>query len=114
MSIKTQRILTRAKKLVKKGSIEEAKKLYSMILKGSSQNHEAKLGLLALKDLKDNQEPPQANIQSIVALYSNNQIQEALVDIETLVIHQYSIIFELPVIKRMVKWMPLLMTMKRQ
>jgi tetratricopeptide (TPR) repeat protein len=85
MSIKTQRLLTRAKKLVKKGSIEEAKKLYSMILKGSSQNHEAKLGLLALKELKDNQEPSQANIQSIVSLYSNNQIQEALVDIETLV-----------------------------
>ena len=85
MSIKTQRLLTRSKKLVKKGSIEEAKKLYSMILKDSPQNQEAKLGLLALKDLKDNQEPPQANIQSIVALYSNNQIQEALVDIEALV-----------------------------
>ena len=85
MSIKTQRLLTRAKKLVKKGSIEEAKKLYSMILKDSPQNQEAKLGLLALKDLKDNQEPPQANIQSIVALYSNDQIQEALVDIEALV-----------------------------
>jgi tetratricopeptide (TPR) repeat protein len=85
MSIKTQRLLTRAKKLVKKGGIEEAKKLYSMILKDSPQNQEAKLGLLALKDLKDNQEPPQANIQSIVALYSNGQIQEALVDIEALV-----------------------------
>ncbi len=85
MSIKIQRLLTRSKKLVKKGSIEEAKKLYSMILKDSPQNQEAKLGLLALKDLKVNQEPPQANIQSIVALYSNNQIQEALVDIEALV-----------------------------
>jgi len=85
MSIKIQRLLTRSKKLVKKGSIEEAKKLYTMILKDSPQNQEAKLGLLALKDLKGNQEPPQANIQSIVALYSNNQIQEALVDIEALV-----------------------------
>ena len=84
MSIKIQRLLTRAKKLVKKGGIEEAKKLYSMILKDSPQNQEAKLGLLSLKDLKDNQEPPQSNIQSIVALYSNNQIQEALVDIEAL------------------------------
>ncbi len=85
MSIKTQRLLTRSKKLVKKGSIEEAKKLYSMILKDSPQNQEAKLGLLALKDLRENQEPPQANIQSIIALYSNNQIQEALVEIEALV-----------------------------
>jgi len=85
MSIKTQRLLTRAKKLVKKGSIEEAKKLYSMILKNSPQNQEVKLGLLALKDLKNKQEPPQTNIQSIVALYSNGQIQEALVDIEALV-----------------------------
>ena len=85
MSIKTQRLLTRAKKLVKKGSIEQAKKLYSMILKDSPQNQEAKLGLLALKDIKDNQEPPQSNIQSIVALYSNNQTQEALVEIEALV-----------------------------
>jgi tetratricopeptide (TPR) repeat protein len=85
MSIKTQRLLTRSKKLVKKGSIEEAKKLYSMILKESPQNQEAKLGLLALKNIKDNQEPPQANIQSIIALYSNGKIQEALIDIEVLV-----------------------------
>jgi tetratricopeptide (TPR) repeat protein len=85
MSIKTQRLLTRAKKLVKKGSTEEAKKLYSIILKDSPQNQEAKLGLLALKNLKVNKEPPQANIQSIVALYSSGKIQEALVDIEALV-----------------------------
>jgi tetratricopeptide (TPR) repeat protein len=85
MSLKTQRLLTRAKKLVKKGGIEEAKKLYSVILKDSPQNQEAKLGLLALKDLKDNQEPPQENIQSIIALYSNGQTQEALVNIEALV-----------------------------
>ena len=85
MSIKTQRLLTRAKKLVKKGSTEEAKKLYSIILKDSPQNQEAKLGLLALKNLKVNKEPPQANIQSIVALYSSSKIQEALVDIEALV-----------------------------
>ena len=85
MSIKTQRLVTRAKKLVKKGNTEEAKKLYSMILKDSPQNQEAKLGLLALKDLKVNKEPPQANIQSIVALYSSGKIQEALVDIEALV-----------------------------
>jgi tetratricopeptide (TPR) repeat protein len=56
-----------------------------MILKDSPQNQEAKQELLALKDLKDNQEPPQSNIQSIVALYSNGQTQEALVDIEALV-----------------------------
>ena len=85
MSIKTQRLLTRAKKLVKKGNTEEAKKLYSIILKDSPQNQEAKLGLLALKNLKVNKEPPQANIQSIVALYSSSKIQEALVDIEALV-----------------------------
>jgi tetratricopeptide (TPR) repeat protein len=85
MSIKTQRLLTRAKKLVKKGGIEEAKKLYSMILKDFPQNQEAKQELLALKNLKDNQEPPQSNIQSIVALYSSGQTQEALVDIESLV-----------------------------
>ena len=85
MSIKTQRLLTRAKKLVKKGSTEEAKKLYSIILKDSPQNQEAKLGLLALKNLKVNKEPPQANIQSIVALYSSSKIQEALVEIEALV-----------------------------
>ena len=85
MSIKTQRLLTRAKKLVKKGGIEDAKKLYSIVLKDSPQNQEAKQELLALKGLKDNQEPPQSNIQSIVSLYSNGQTQEALVDIEALV-----------------------------
>jgi tetratricopeptide (TPR) repeat protein len=85
MSIKTHRLLTRAKKIAKKGGIKEAKKLYSMILKDSPQNQEAKLGLLALKNLKDNQEPPQDNIQSIIALYSKGQTKEALVDIESLV-----------------------------
>ena len=85
MSIKTQRLLIRAKKLVKKGGIEDAKKLYSMILKDSPQNQEAKQELLALKGLRANQEPPQSNIQSIVALYSNGQTQEALDNIEALV-----------------------------
>ena len=40
---------------------------------------------VALKELNNNQEPPQSNIQSIVALYSNGQTEEALVDIESLV-----------------------------
>ena len=42
MTLKTQRLLTRARKIANKGEIEEAKKLYSMILEDSPDNKEAK------------------------------------------------------------------------
>ena len=84
MTIKTQRLLARAKKITKKGDYEEARKLYTTILEDSPNNQEAKNGLLALEEDKDQQRAPKAEIQSVFALYSNGQIQEALDSVETM------------------------------
>ena len=83
MTIKTQRLLARAKKIAKKGEHEEARKLYTTILEDSPNNQEAKNGLLALEEGRDQKRPPKAEIQSIFALYSNGQIQEALHTVQT-------------------------------
>jgi len=84
MTIKTQRLLVRAKKIAKKGEIEEARKLYTSILKDSPHNEEAKNGLLALDLDKDQLDPPKAAVDSVIALYNNGQMQEALDTVETL------------------------------
>ena len=85
MELKTQRLLVRARKIASKGEIEEAEKLYSMILEASPENKEAKEELLALKQQKVHQEPPQEKIHSVISLFTNNQIQEALDNVITLI-----------------------------
>ena len=85
MTLKTQRLLVRARKIANKGEIEEAEKLYSMILEASPENQEAKDELLALKHRKVQQEPPQEKIHSVISLFTNNQFQEALDDVNTLI-----------------------------
>ena len=85
MTIKTQRLLARAKKIAKKGEHEEALKLYTTILEASPNNQDAKNGLLKLQQGKDQLRPPKEEVQSVYALYSNGQIQEALDTVETLI-----------------------------
>ena len=85
MTIKTQRLLVRAKKIAKKGNTEEARKLFTEILEASPNNKEAKNGLLALEQAKDQLKPSKSEIQSLVALYSNDQIEEALDSAATLI-----------------------------
>ena len=75
MTIKIQRLLARAKKIAKKGENEEAQKLYEMVLKDSPNNEEAKNGLLALNQGKDQLDPPKAEVDSIIELYNNGQMQ---------------------------------------
>ena len=84
MTIKIQRLLDRAKKIAKKGKHEEAQKLYETVLEDSPNNQEAKNELLVLQQNKDQRSPPKAEIQSVIALYSDGQMQEALDAIETL------------------------------
>ena len=84
MTIKTQRLLDRAKKIANNGDHKEARKLYTTILEASPNNQEAKNGLLVLQQDKDQLRPSKAEIQSVFALYSNGQIQEALDTVETL------------------------------
>ena len=85
MALKNQRLLTRARKIANKGEIEEAEKLYSMVLEDSPENKEAKDELSALKHRKLKQEPPREKIHSVISLFTNNQIQEALEDVQTLI-----------------------------
>ena len=44
MSIKIDRLLLRAKKIIKKGQFDEAKKIYEDILESFPSNKEAKIG----------------------------------------------------------------------
>ncbi|SVD52317.1 uncharacterized protein METZ01_LOCUS405171, partial [marine metagenome] len=85
MTIKTERLLARAKKIAKKGGVEEAKKIFSMILESFPNNQEAKNGLLALHQNKNQLGPTQAQIKSVIALFSGGQIQEALDSVEALI-----------------------------
>ena len=53
MSIKTERLISRAKKLIKKGEIEKAKEIYSNILKSYPNNQVAKKGIGLLEKVKE-------------------------------------------------------------
>ena len=85
MTIKTQRLLARAKKIAKKGDTKEARKLYTAILEASPDNKEAKNGLLVLEQDKNQPKLSKSEIQSVFALYSNGHIQEALDGVATLI-----------------------------
>jgi tetratricopeptide (TPR) repeat protein len=77
MTIKTQRLLARAKKLTKKGQIEESQKIYSTILKSFPNNQEAKKELSTLIQRKEINQT-QVQFEEIIQLYSNGQFQEAI------------------------------------
>jgi tetratricopeptide (TPR) repeat protein len=74
--------LARARSHVKKGQFTEARQLYHSILDIFPQNQQAKKELKALQKGKGNNknqlEPPQAKINSLIALYAQGKIQEAL------------------------------------
>ena len=84
MTIKSQRLLARAKKNANQGEVEEARKLYAKVLELSPSNQEAQDGLLEFQP-KDQSVPPKSEIQSAITLFSNGQIQEALDIVETLI-----------------------------
>ena len=83
MAIKTQRLLARAKKLIKKGEIEEAQKIYFGVLKSFPNNQEAKNGLLFKKSIES--KPTQFELDEVMNLYSSGQVQEALSKINLLI-----------------------------
>lgn len=84
MSIKTERLISRAKKLIKKGEIDEAKEIYLNILESFPNNQEAKKGLKVLKEGKEIH-PSQANLDEVMGFYSSGQIKEALISVEALI-----------------------------
>ena len=84
MSLKTQRLLARAKKLSKKGETKEAQSLYLNVLKSFPSNQEAKKELLILNQRKEIS-PTQKQIDEVMQLYSSGQIQETLFAIQHLI-----------------------------
>jgi len=89
MTIKSQRLLARAKKIANKGNIEEARKLYTIVLKASPNNQEAIKELKVLQKGKKNSKNKielRVQINSVMELYSNGQIKEALASLKTLAV----------------------------
>ena len=84
MSIKNDRLLSKAKKLVKKGEIKEARKIYLNILESSPINKEAKIGLKSIEN-EDAAELRQEQLDYVIKLYSSGQMDKALLSIKELI-----------------------------
>ena len=69
MSIKTERLLIRAKKLTKKGNIGEAREIFSSILQSSPNNLEAQKGLSILEQVNEKR-PTQKQLDEVMQFYS--------------------------------------------
>ena len=77
MSLKTERQLIRAKKLVKKGKFDKAKEIYTSILKISPNNQIAKNEFFALEQIQV-KNPAKAQLDNVMDLYSSGHIKESL------------------------------------
>ena len=89
-SLKLDQAISLAKKKSKDGSPEEAKRIYQDILTKFPKNKRAIDGLKGLagrpvSKASKAQEPPQAQIQALINLYSQGQLQHALQEAGTLV-----------------------------
>jgi len=73
--------LASAKSYAKKGQLDEAQQLYRSVLEAYPQNQQAKKGLNALQNGQVNQKNQsnsfQTQVDSLIALYSQGQIQKA-------------------------------------
>ncbi len=77
MSLKIERLISRAKKLTKKGEFEKAKETYLSILKISPDNEMAKKELSSLEQFNRNN-LVRAQLDHVMKLYSSGSIQESL------------------------------------
>jgi tetratricopeptide (TPR) repeat protein len=77
MTIKIQRLLNRANKLFKNNETDQAREIYSSILKISPKNQSAKNGLKAVKEIQS-KKTAQAKFNEAMNLYSKGQFKEAL------------------------------------
>ena len=84
MSIKNDRLLSKAKKLVKKGEIKEAQKIYLNILEYSPSNKEAKIRLKSIEN-EDAAQLSQEQLDYVIQLYSSGQMDKALLSIKELI-----------------------------
>ena len=85
MSIKTERLLVRAKKLFSKGDFSEAESIYLEVLELAPNNKDAKNAISALKNKKNIVPIPQSDLQSAVSFVTNGKIIEALEIVEPLI-----------------------------
>jgi tetratricopeptide (TPR) repeat protein len=77
MSLKIDRLISKAKKLIKKAEIKEAIEIYTEILQISPSNQEAKRGLQLLSKVKFTS-PSKEQINSIMKLFSKGQFKNTL------------------------------------
>jgi len=81
--------LMRAKSHAKKGQLDEAKQLYHNILEAFPQNQQAKKELKASQksqvNKKNPSDPLQSEVDSVISLYAQGQIQEALNAVDILI-----------------------------
>ena len=84
MSIKNDRLLSKAKKLLKKGEIKEAQNIYLNILEYSPSNKEAKIGLKSI-DNEDAAQLSQEQLDYVIQQYSSGQMDKALLSIKELI-----------------------------
>ena len=84
MTIKTQRLLGRAKKLINKGKNNEAEKLFLEILESFPNNQQAKRGLHLLNQNKETK-LTQLQLNEVIQLYSSGFIEDALLKIAALI-----------------------------
>jgi len=85
MTIKTERLLSRAKKLYTKGNFSEAELIYLEVLKLAPNNKDAKNAISALKNKNKIVPIPQSELQSAVSFVTNGKITEALKIVEPLI-----------------------------
>ena len=84
MSIKNERLLSKAKKLAKKGEVDQARQIYSKILKSFPNNLEAKKGLLFL-DSPIKLSPTKEQLDNVINLYSSGKLKEAITSVQALI-----------------------------
>ena len=84
MSIKNERLLARAKKLVKKGDIKEAREIYSNILQSFPNNQEALKGLSILNQTTEIR-PSQKHLDDVMQFYSLGQMDKAQLAVQDLI-----------------------------
>jgi tetratricopeptide (TPR) repeat protein len=84
MSIKTDRLLSRAKKLIKKREIDQAKEIYSNILKSHPNNQEAMKGISLLEKGKE-MHPTKTQLDEVMQFYSLGQMDKAQVAVQNLI-----------------------------
>ena len=83
MSVKIDSLLLRAKKIIKKGQFDEAKKIYEDILESFPSSKEAKIGLLELN--QTHTKPNRSQLEALVDLHKSGQFQKALSIIDELI-----------------------------